>query len=172
MNTVTSLAYLPAGLGVLIAARQTAGPIRVTLTAYAAALTMTGVGSVAYHGRRPGQTHQLHDGSLQVTLALAVSLLTHVSLNGQARWRNPHVRRLLVLAVLAAGAYGGGRTGSPLCHPDSPLQLHSAWHVLSGLAAVAIAEAAAEPRAERVSCSHTKTRALGHGNSIPNLSVS
>lgn len=158
MNTVTSLVYLPASLGVLITARQTAGPMRATLTAYAAALAMTGVGSVAYHGRRPGQTHHLHDGSLQVALGLAVGLLTHVALNGKARWRNLHVRRLLVLAVLAAGAYGGGRTGSPLCHPDSPLQLHSAWHVLSGLAAVVIAQAAAEPSTQRVNYSHMKPR--------------
>ena len=159
MNTVTSLAYLPAGLGVLITARQTAGPMRVTLTVYAAALTMTGVGSVTYHGRRPGQTHHLHDGSLQVTLALAVGLLTHVALNRQVRWRNPHARRLLVLAALAAGAYGGGRTDSLLCHPDSPLQLHSAWHVLSGLSAVVIAQAAAEPQNQRIRYSHMKPRA-------------
>ena len=27
-----------------------------------------------------------------------------------------------------------GRTGRPLCRPDSPLQPHAAWHVLSAVA--------------------------------------
>jgi hypothetical protein len=105
MNSATSRAYLPASLDVFIAARRTAGPMRVTLTVYAAALTATGVGSVAYHGRRLGRMHHIHDGSLQVTLALAFGLLTHIVLNGEVRWRNPYVRRLLVLAMLAAGAF-------------------------------------------------------------------
>lgn len=159
MNAATSLAYLPAGLGVLIAAWQTDGPKRLILSAYAVALTMTGVGSVTYHGNRPGETHHVHNGSLRVTLALAVSLLTHVALNGEARWRNPHVRRLLILGALAAGAYEGGRTGSPLCRPNSPLQLHAAWHVLSALAAVVTAQAAAESRTQTVSGWHARQRA-------------
>jgi hypothetical protein len=148
MNAASSLAYFPASLGVLIVARQTAGSMRIQLTTYAAALAASGIGSVAYHGHRPDRTHYVHDGSIQVTFALALSLLARVALNGRAHWRNPHVRQLLILALLAAGAYGGGRSGSPLCRPDSPLQLHSAWHVLSALAGVAIAQTAAD--------SHTK----------------
>lgn len=43
---------------------------------------------------------------------------------------------VLAAAVLAAGLglHVAGRTGRPLCRPDSPLQPHAAWHVLSAVA--------------------------------------
>ncbi|MGH8978237.1 MAG: hypothetical protein ACRDV7_09205, partial [Acidimicrobiia bacterium] len=54
-----------------------------------------------------------------------------------------------VLAACAAGAFAFavplqlfGRTGGPLCRPDSVLQAHAAWHVLTA-AAVACAFALA-----------------------------
>jgi hypothetical protein len=39
-------------------------------------------------------------------------------------------------ALFAAGLafHVAGRTGGPLCRPDSPLQAHAAWHVLSAAA--------------------------------------
>jgi hypothetical protein len=156
MNTASSLAYLTASLGTLIVARRTSGSMRINLNAYAAALAASGIGSAAYHGHRPGRTHYVHDGSVPVTFALALSLLTRIALNEGVRWRNPHLRRLLALSVLAAAAYRGGRTTSRLCHPDSPLQLHAAWHVLSALAGLAIAQAAAETANQRSGNSHTK----------------
>jgi hypothetical protein len=156
MNTASSLAYLPASLGVLIVARRTSGSMRITLTAYAVALAASGIGSVAYHSYRPGRTHRVHDGSIQVTFALSLSLLTRVARNRAMRWRNPHVRRLLLLGALAAGAYGGGRTSSRLCHPDSPLQLHAAWYVLSALAGIVMAQAAAESVGQRPGDPHEK----------------
>jgi hypothetical protein len=36
--------------------------------------------------------------------------------------------------AVAAAAHLAGRTGSPLCRPDSGWQWHAAWHVLSALA--------------------------------------
>ena len=44
-------------------------------------------------------------------------------------WSRP---ALLMAAALAA--YVLGRTGSPLCRPGGPWQLHGAWHVLSAAA--------------------------------------
>jgi hypothetical protein len=43
---------------------------------------------------------------------------------------------VLAAAALAAGLglHVAGRTGRPLCRPDSPLQPHAAWHVLSAVA--------------------------------------
>ncbi len=161
MNASTSLVYLPAGIGVLFAAQRTAGPLRATLTAYAAALAATAVGSVSYHGRQPSRAHQLHDGSLQITFALACGLLTRVALAGGARWHNPRFRRLLIVVALASGAYGAGRSGSPLCHPDSPLQLHAAWHLLSALAAVIVAQAAADGPVAGTNGSDAKREAEG-----------
>ena len=41
-------------------------------------------------------------------------------------------RRSLALGL---AAYAAGRSGSPLCRPDSLWQYHGAWHVLSAAAA-------------------------------------
>ena len=43
-------------------------------------------------------------------------------------------------------AYAAGRSGSPLCRPDSLWQYHGAWHVLSGAAAGWAARAIAPVR--------------------------
>jgi hypothetical protein len=37
--------------------------------------------------------------------------------------------------ALGLAAYAAGRSGSPLCRPDSLWQYHGAWHVLSAAAA-------------------------------------
>jgi len=66
-------------------------------------------------------------------------------------------RRLRGLAAVAwavgAAAQATGRTGGPLCRPDSVLQVHGAWHVISavalGLTAQAQIEADAEAPGER-----------------------
>jgi len=42
--------------------------------------------------------------------------------------------------VAALASYAGGRTGAPTCDPDSPLQLHGAWHVLSAAGFVVVAD--------------------------------
>jgi hypothetical protein len=49
-----------------------------------------------------------------------------------------------VALALAGGVFLLGRSGSPLCHPDSLLQLHAVWHVLVAVAAGAFAFAAME----------------------------
>jgi hypothetical protein len=47
------------------------------------------------------------------------------------------------VAALAVGAacWWLGRTGGPLCDPDSPLQPHAAWHLLTAAALAAWADA-------------------------------
>ncbi len=49
---------------------------------------------------------------------------------------------LLAVAGLAILAWVGGRTGSLVCDPDSPLQLHAVWHLLTAYLVVAWALAA------------------------------
>jgi hypothetical protein len=53
---------------------------------------------------------------------------------------------LIAAAVLAVagGAYILGRSGSPLCRPESVLQFHAVWHVLVAIAAAAFAYVAFE----------------------------
>ena len=119
VNSLSSLAYVAAGAYVL----RRGGP-RVA----AVALLAVGVGSVAYHGPMPTGAEALHDGSIA---ALAVTIAA-------TAWRRRSLPRppALALAALAAGAVLNvlTRTGAPLCRPDSYLQGHAGWHVLTAVA--------------------------------------
>jgi hypothetical protein len=75
--------------------------------------------------------------ALTGTLAAAAEVRLAVT---AARRRDPGVRPRLAraptmltlgIAGLAGAAVVAGRTGSPLCHPDSLLQGHAVWHVLA-----------------------------------------
>jgi hypothetical protein len=129
VNTVTSAAYLVGAAW--IARRPT--PRRLL---WATALTWVGAGSIAYHGPGTRAGQQLHDSSL-VALGL-------VAATGQ---RRPN-RHRLVAAPIAAGAavvHAATRTGRRRCRPDSLLQGHGLWHLLSALSATLIATGE-EPR--------------------------
>ena len=52
---------------------------------------------------------------------------------------------VLVVLGLAATAFFVGRTGGPLCHPESAFQWHALWHVLAAIAMGLYAFAAVEP---------------------------
>jgi len=121
VNSLSSLAYVVAGAYVL----QMRGP-----PAPGVALGAVGLGSLLYHGPMPSWAEVLHDGSL-VALAAAMVLA----------WRERSLCRPPALAVLAAAAGPAvnvlSRTGAPLCRPDSLVQGHAAWHVLTAFAAAA-----------------------------------
>jgi len=79
-----------------------------------------------------------------VAVALVVGVVVAEAV---ARRREPRLPRVFdapfsALLVVAGVAYGFGRSGSPLCDPDSVVQLHGAWHVLSALALVVWADRA------------------------------
>jgi hypothetical protein len=162
---VTSLALVAAG-GWLLRRRPHDQPGRSLATAYATLVVTAGLGSVAYHGPQPAGAQLLHDLPIPLLVALAAGVpITR------------YLRRRPALAVggrrdaWAAGAclLGGGvayllgRTGSALCDPGSPVQLHGLWHlfVAGGLAAWGAAlwgrgtsrrsrpETPAEPRVRR-----------------------
>jgi hypothetical protein len=70
----------------------------------------------------------------------AVALVAVVSSEVAARRRGlPAVwtGSLLAIATVTAVAWLAGRTGSPLCDPGSPLQLHALWHLLTAYLVVA-----------------------------------
>jgi hypothetical protein len=72
-------------------------------------------------------------------------LLAAATTQGRAlrhRPATPAERLSAALLAAAAFSYAAGRTGSPLCRPDSRLQLHGVWHVLAGAAAAAWANGA------------------------------
>jgi hypothetical protein len=130
VNTVTSLAYVVAGAW---AARRGHRWLGV-------ALAVNGIGSVAYHGPGGPVAKVLHDGGI-VAAALAGA--------GEAMAAGPPRRvdgRRLVLgsALLGAGVlvHTRSRTGGPWCRPDSLLQGHGLWHVLSAAGVAVLADAA------------------------------
>lgn len=120
-NTVSSLAYVVAGAYVL----RRGGPWTPAL---ALALASVGVGSVLYHGPMPPGAELVHDGAIAALVA-TVPLVW---------WRHGLRRRPPTLTLVAGAAAIAvnllSRTGAPLCRPDSLLQGHAAWHVLTALA--------------------------------------
>jgi hypothetical protein len=119
-NSVTSLAYVAVAAYVL---RRGAPP------APALALALVGVGSVLYHGPMPPGAEAVHDASLVAAPAAALAVA----------WRRrafPRPPSAAVVAI-AAGAVINllTRTGAPLCRPESLLQGHALWHVLTAAGA-------------------------------------
>lgn len=198
VNALTSLAYIAAGVRLLLRSGGLPRSVRWRPRAYGAALIAVGVGSFAYHGPGGELSRVAHDASIAGLLVVlpvdelarrlgwgprraaaawggavmpasaliaAVPAATGavaatvggVALAGELdRWRDgglevaagrrPAARGSQAVAAVAitAGlaAYWFGRTGSPLCSPDSLLQLHGVWHVLGAVAAGAWGERA------------------------------
>ena len=131
VNAVSSLAYVLAGAYVL----RRGGPV-----APAVALAAVGVGSGLYHGPMPAGAEAVHDGSI-VALGVAFAMAA-----ARGRPRRPS-KTTWLLAGTAIAANVLTRTGAPLCRPDSLLQGHAAWHVLTAAAVAAwLTERAGPPR--------------------------
>lgn len=146
VNTVTSAAYGVASLPVWLAARRSTGLLRIELQAYAGALLAVMAGSTQFHARVPGSSHRLHDGSIYLAISLGLLLLLrHADTVADSRAG----RRLLLAAATAGAAYVGGRSSSRFCRPESLVQLHGLWHVLSAGAAALVAVAATDGRDEQ-----------------------
>lgn len=146
VNAITSMAYPAAAAGVVVPALRSGGFHRLALMAYAASLAAVGVGSLAYHGPQPPWARRIHDRS--ITAALAGTLLV------AATARPPKPKQALrqagplaALTALAAVAYRAGRTPSRWCDPDSRVQLHGLWHLLSAGSALTLARILEEQRA-------------------------
>lgn len=120
VNGLSSLAYVAAAGYVL----RRGGP-----PAPALALALVGLGSLLYHGPMPPGAELVHDTALVALPAVVLA----------TAWRRRALPRPPVVAVvaLAAGAAVNllARTGAPLCRPDSLLQGHAAWHVLTAVGA-------------------------------------
>jgi hypothetical protein len=141
---VTSVAYVVVGLGVLALAVRARGGLAA---AAGVVLVAVGAGSVVYHGPQPTWAGAAHDWPI---IAMAVVYFAGLACTVRREWRV----WLAAAAILAIAliTYVAGRSGSPLCRPDSPWQFHGAWHVLSaaaaGLAALAMARHAVLVRRE------------------------
>ena len=196
-NTLSSLAYVLAG--VLLLRRSLAGRsgARTMPMVYAVAVIGVGIGSAAFHGPMPAWGRFAHDLSIAAVLAFVIGY--DVAL---ARWASANAGLAMFVgitgacavvlavapdagnaldAVLVAGAVVAeigasrsaagratadgrlwivivgvvtigallnavGRTDAPLCEPDSPVQLHAVWHVLTAFVLWLYGTAALGPR--------------------------
>jgi 1-acyl-sn-glycerol-3-phosphate acyltransferase len=88
-------------------------------------------------------------GATNIAVGVAVAVITIASIVARRRsmtavWSWP----LLGLGALALGMWALGTPGSPACDPDSWLQPHGLWHVLTAIVALAWVDrayAAADP---------------------------
>lgn len=133
---LTSLAFVGAA-GWLAARLPASGRERWAAGGYAVLLGLVGAGSFVYHGPQPTGAEVLHD----IPVALVLLTGAAVPIARWARGRPPLAPggsrfARAAAATLTAGlaAYLLGRTGSPLCRPDSVLQPHGLWHVLTAVA--------------------------------------
>ena len=125
---VTSLAYVAAGMAVLCWAMRLTAPLA---GGAGVALVAVGAGSLAYHGPQPSWAELAHDWPIVVAGAIYAAGLAR---SGR-RQRRPVWAAAAGVFALGLAAYAAGRSGSPLCRPDSLWQYHGAWHVLSAAAA-------------------------------------
>jgi hypothetical protein len=133
---VTSLAYVAAGVAVLFWAVRVRAPLA---GAAGVALVAVGAGSFVYHGPQPSWAELAHDWPIVAAGAIyAAGLARSGRRKRWSAWATP-----AVVFALGLAAYAAGRSGSPLCRPDSLWQYHGAWHVLSGAAAGLAARAMA-----------------------------
>lgn len=152
--TVTSLAYVVVGVLLAWWWRGLPAGARGAPLGYAALLGLTGLGSIAYHGPQPAGAGAMHDLPIVALLMLAVGVPVVRSLRGRQVLaigsRGPRVVAGLA-AIVAGVAYLAGRTGSPLCEPESLLQPHGLWHVASAVTLAAWGAALWPPGASRPS---------------------
>ena len=132
-NTVSSLAYLLAALLLLIWAIRTQR-LSWSLVGYAALLAVVGFGSGDFHGTQSAWAQWLHDLPVAVLLLGCVLIPVIRRIKGEPAL--PGMSRgwliLVIVAGLAAGAaFLLGGTDSRFCDPDSIVQLHGLWHVLT-----------------------------------------
>lgn len=67
--------------------------------------------------------------SAQVVVGMAAVAAESVRLRHRSRPRRIEDRAMLPVVTLGATAHVFGRTGGPLCAPDSLLQPHALWHL-------------------------------------------
>lgn len=130
VNTASSLGYLAAAWWLY--RRTPAAERSRARTALAAAVAANGLGSMGFHGPGDRVSKAVHDASLWTIVALLAGDLGTTLLREPGQLR----RRIGPLGLLAAGGVLNRmtRTGGPWHRPDSVLQGHAGWHLLSALA--------------------------------------
>jgi len=136
VNALSSLAFVAAGVAVVVRARGLDIAIKRQAWLFAALLILTGLGSVVYHGPQWPGARFMHDAPIALIVIQSVVTPLWRFLRKQPvlpGWTPKRGASLAVAWLLAAGSFAGGRTDSPLCDPDSVAQPHGSWHVLASV---------------------------------------
>jgi hypothetical protein len=162
VNTASCIAYVAAGAWLWHRLRRR-GPVPPEAGLFCAMVAANGIGGVGFHGPGDRASHWLHDTALVGTLAAMVlpsarhaggatalaavgiavrpDATNAASLAGgvlvaaaEARARRRPTVRTGMLLIAAAGVNALSRTGGRWCRPDSPVQGHALWHVLTAAA--------------------------------------
>jgi hypothetical protein len=133
VNTLSSFAYVAVGAWIALRAGGAAGRI------FGGLVALTGVGSIAYHGWDGPGVGLAHDLTI---VAVAVFIVGFEVTHRRAKRRAAGY--VVAAAALAVGLAANllGRTGAPLCAPESVVQWHAFWHVATAVALGAWAWAA------------------------------
>jgi hypothetical protein len=112
---------------------------RFEIGAYATCLAAVGLGLALIHGASDPFAGTLAAGAV----AGEIATVSGERRNPPRALRGVAVARSVGLAAIALGgiAFLLGRSGSPLCRPESLFQWHAVWHVLVAVALVAYAYA-------------------------------
>lgn len=142
---VSSLAYVATGMVVLCWAMRGRGALA---SAAGVVIIAVGLGSFVYHGPQPTWAGPAHDWPI---IAFGVVCVAGLVRSVRSQWRLWMVAAGILAVALIA--YAAGRSGSPLCRPESLWQFHGAWHVLTA-AAAGCAAVAMGRRREDASATH------------------
>lgn len=138
-NAVTSLGLVASGAWWTIGSLR-ARSRRPQRIVFGASVAATGLGSWLYHGPQPRGAKTLHDLSILVVLSQVAYLELMRDKFGLRLERRASNAALATLS-LGIAAHALGRTSSPLCDPDSPVQLHGLWHLGAALSLAAYGRA-------------------------------
>jgi hypothetical protein len=106
-----------------------------------------GIGSVDYHGPASPAARLLHDGGLYAVVGFVVVSEAARRVRRAGVGRRGAYRAALAATAAGAACWWLGRSDSPWCDPDSLLQGHAAWHLLTAAALACWAVATLDPPA-------------------------
>ncbi len=139
VNTLTSLGYVAGAATVLGRAGRADPDNAPNVAVYASLMALVGAGSVAFHGPQPAGAKLMHDLPIPALIGVALGtplIRTWRGTDPAPGWTARRGAALAGTTLVAVACYAAGRTDSPTCNPDSPVQFHGLWHLLSAAAFV------------------------------------
>lgn len=139
VNTFTSLGYVAGAAVVLGRARRADPDGHLNAVVYSTFMALVGAGSVAFHGPQPPGAKLMHDLPIPALLGVGLGTPLMRRLRGAdpaPGWTARRGAALVGTTLAGVACYAAGRTDAPTCDPESPVQFHGLWHLVSAAAFV------------------------------------